>query len=218
MRRVRFVSLLALNFGFWVFLTGCGKSANTASMDAGGGELPAGPKKSAYDDARPAVLIRTSLGEISVDLDVEHAPIAVDNFLAYVGRRHYDGTIFHQVEAGYMALGGGFDADLKPRRPEFSIRNEAHHGVKNLRGTLAMARAPDEIDSATNQFFFNLADNPNLDHRDRTPGGYGYCAFGKITSGDDVLEKISATSVADQPDFPQMPTTPIVIESIRRVR
>jgi cyclophilin family peptidyl-prolyl cis-trans isomerase len=214
MRPARIVSLVALNVGFGLFLAGCG-SGTTASID---GELPDGPKKADYDDAHPAVVIRTSLGELKVELDAENAPIAVDNFLAYIGRRQYDGTIFHQVVEGYMALGGGYDSELKERRPEFPIRNEAHHGVKNVSGTIAMARAPDAIDSATNQFFLNLADNANLDHRDRTPEGYGYCVFGKVTSGDDVLGKIGSASVANQPDFPQLPTTPIVIETIRRVR
>ena len=218
MRRARFVSLLALNFAFWLFLAGCGKSASTASIEGENGELPSGPKKIEFDDERPAVLIRTSLGEISVDLDRENTPIAVDNFLAYVSRRQYDGTLFHQVEKGYMALGGGYDAKLQQRPSEIPIRNEAHHGGKNLRGTLAMARSPDAIDSATNQFFVNLADNPNLDHRDRTPEGYGYCVFGKLTAGEDVLDKIGSTAVADQPDFPQLPTASLLIESIRRVR
>jgi cyclophilin family peptidyl-prolyl cis-trans isomerase len=219
MRRIAIVSLIAINLSFCVFLGGCDKGTSvTASIDGPRGEIPQGLKKADYDEDHPTVLIRTSLGEMTVELDLEHAPIAVGNFLAYVGRRQYDGTLFHRVVEGYMALGGGYDAELKPRRAEFPIRNEAHHGVANLRGTLAMARDPEAIDSATNQFFINLADNSNLDHRDRTLEGYGYCVFGKISAGEEVLDKISAVNVADQPDFPQLPTSPIVIESIRRVR
>lgn len=218
MRPDRNVSLAAIFFAFSLFLAGCGNGGTTASIDADSGEIPQGPRKTDFDDAHPQVLIRTSLGEMTVELDPANAPIAVDNFLAYVTHRQYDGTIFHQVEDGYMALAGGYDADLKERQAEFPIRNEAHHGQKNLRGTIAMARAPEVIDSATNQFFFNLADNPNLDHQDRTPELYGYCVFGKITAGDDVLSKIGAASVADQPNFPKLPTTPIVIESVRRIR
>jgi cyclophilin family peptidyl-prolyl cis-trans isomerase len=201
-----------------LFLAGCGSGGTTASIEAERGVIPDGPKKTDFDDAHPAVQIRTNLGEMTLELDPQTAPIAVDNFLAYVARKHYDGTIFHQVETGYMALGGGYDAELKPREAEFPIRNEAHRGQKNLRGTIAMARAADVIDSATDQFFLNLADNPNLDHQDRTPEKYGYCVFGKVTAGEDVLDKIGAVSVADQPDFPKHPTTPVIIESIRRIR
>lgn len=214
----RNVSLILRNLLACLLFAGCGGAATTANIESGRGTPPEGPKRAELDDKQPQVLIRTSLGDLTVDLDVANAPIAVDNFLAYAARKHYDGTIFHQVEPGYIALGGGYDAELRPRKPQFAIRNEAHHGQKNLRGTLAMARAPDVIDSATDQFFINLADNPNLDHKDRTPEGYGYCVFGKISAGDEVLAKLEHTSVADQPDFPHLPTTPIVIESIRRIR
>lgn len=212
------VSLAMINLAFCFFLAGCGGSATTASMEVERGTLPAGPKKVEFNDQQPQALIRTSLGELTVELDVANAPIAVDNFLAYAARKHYDGTIFHQIESGYMALGGGFDAKLNQRKADFPIRNEAHHGQKNLRGTLAMARAPDSIDSATDQFFINLADNPNLDHTGRTAEGYGYCVFGRIIGGEEILAKVDQVSVADQPEFPDLPTTPVVIESIRRVR
>jgi cyclophilin family peptidyl-prolyl cis-trans isomerase len=213
----RKVSLLAINFAFGLIVAGCGKgSGTTASID--GDNPPGEMKKADFDDARPIVLLRTSLGEMKIELDPASTPIAVDNFLGYVGRGQYDGTIFHQVTAGYMALGGGYDADMKERRADFPIRNEAHRSGKNLRGTIAMARSPESIDSATNQFFLNLADNANLDHRDRTVEDYGYCTFGKVVEGLEVLDKISAVSVADQPDFAQTPTSPILIESIRRVK
>jgi peptidyl-prolyl cis-trans isomerase B (cyclophilin B) len=211
------VSLTTQNLTICLFLAGCGGPATTTSIEAERGTLPDGPKKAEFNDRQPQVQIRTSLGDLTVELDVANAPIAVDNFLAYAARKHYDGTIFHQVEAGYIALGGGIDDKLNPRKAEFPIRNEAHHGQKNLRGTLAMARAPDAIDSATDQFFINLADNPNLDHSDRTPEKYGYCVFGKVIGGEEFLSALEQVSVSDQPDFPKLPATPIVIHSIRRI-
>jgi cyclophilin family peptidyl-prolyl cis-trans isomerase len=214
----RNVSLTVINLAICLLFAGCSGSATTANTEAERGILPTGPKKAEFNDQQPQALIRTSLGDLTVELDAANAPIAVDNFLAYAARKHYDGTIFHQIEAGYIVLGGGFDAELSPRKAQFPIRNEAHHGQKNVRGTLAMARAPDAIDSATDQFFINLADNANLDHSARTPEGYGYCVFGKVVAGEDVLANLGQVSVASQPEFPNLPTTPVVIESIRRIR
>jgi peptidyl-prolyl cis-trans isomerase B (cyclophilin B) len=219
MQPVAKVSLFALIFAISFGLTGCGNSQPTSDeLESPRGELPAGPKKADYDAERPTVVAATSLGDITIELDPKAAPITVDNFLAYVNRGHYDGTVFHQVVSDYMALGGGYDTGFKERKTEFPIRNEAHNGLKNLRGSIAMARSGDAIDSATNQFFLNLADNGNLDHRDRTPENYGYCVFGKVVVGEDVLEKINQAKVVDQPDFPQMPATPIVIKTIRQIR
>jgi cyclophilin family peptidyl-prolyl cis-trans isomerase len=197
---------------FALFLAGCGKGGVPASIST------EGPTAAEMDDAHPTVVMRTSLGEMTIELDVEHAPITVQNFLDYANSKRYDGTIFHQVDAGYMALGGGYDRELHPQRAEFGIRNEAHNGQKNVRGTIAMAREADAIDSATNQFFLNLADNSQLDHKDRTPAGYGYCVFGRVTAGEDVLDRISAVAVSTREDFASMPVEPVVIESIRRSR
>jgi cyclophilin family peptidyl-prolyl cis-trans isomerase len=163
----------------------------------------------------PKAVITTSLGKITVELDMEHAPLTVHNFLTYANAKHYDQTIFHYVEPGEMLLGGGFTADLKEKAASEPIRNEAHNGVKNRRGTIAMSRSPESIDSATCQFFINLADNPKLDFRDRTPEEYGYCVFGRVVTGADVVDRIAAMPTRDQGDFVSVPVTPVVIESVR---
>jgi cyclophilin family peptidyl-prolyl cis-trans isomerase len=204
---------------------GCGSTTGdggppTASIEADGGAARADARDS--DRPRvarhPVLAIVTSLGTITVELDRAEAPLTVDNFLNYVSKNQYDDTIFHQVDRGFMALAGGFHGDMSPVPAEFPIRNEAQNGLKNLRGTIAMARPGDSIDSATSQFFFNLADNPSLDYQ---PGGlenYGYCVFGKVTAGQDVLDRIGEVSVADAVNLPNMPREPLIIESIRRVR
>src|SRR6185295_12668356 len=137
-------------------------------------------------------------------------------FLAYVNRGHYDKTLFHQVEAGFMVLGGGFDLEMQEKQTDAPIRNEAHNGLKNLRGTLAMAREFDVVDGARAQFFFNLVDNPSLDHRDRTLEDYGYCVFGKVIAGMDVVDRIGAVPVRDSDQFVKLPATQVVIESMKR--
>lgn len=218
----RIAGKLFLGLQIALFYTGCSQSGGPEAPETeadGAGVATTGPKAADMDNLHPVVQIRTSLGELTVELDGENTPIAVDNFLAYVGENFYDGLIFHQVDAGYMALAGGYDAQLKPREPRFPVRNEAHKSAKNTRGTLAMARDPSEIDSVTSQFFINLADNTNLDHQNRDdPAAYGYCVFGKVTEGQDVLDKISAVSVAERDGMPNVPEPAVVIESIRRVR
>ena len=213
---------------------GCGSSGDggppAASIEADGssGATDGRPKVTRH----PVVVITTSLGAITVELDRLETPLTVDNFLDYVGKNHYDDTIFHQVDRGFMVLAGGYHSNLSPIPAEFPIRNEAQEGRKNLRGTIAMARLGDSVDSATSQFFFNLSDNPALDYQ---PGGlenYGYCAFGKVTAGLDVLDRIASVAVADSvhpqngqrnagasvQQWPNMPREPVIIESIRRVR
>jgi cyclophilin family peptidyl-prolyl cis-trans isomerase len=165
----------------------------------------------------PSVVIATSLGKITVELDRVRAPLTVDNFLNYVAEKRYDRTIFHQVEAGSMALAGGYGADLREISADFPIRNEAHSGLKNLRGTIAMARPADSIDGATSQFFFNLVDSPTLDYQADSIDGYGYAVFGRVTAGLEVLDKIASVEVVDNEYFPQTPRAQVVIESIRRL-
>ena len=164
------------------------------------------------------VVIETSLGSITVRLDAEKAPLTVDNFLSYVEEGHYDQTIFHQVLEGQGIVGGGFTVDLTEKPTRTAIRNEAHNGLKNLSGTIAMVRQPDRIDSATSQCFFNLADNPELDHQDRTLAGYGYCVFGKVTKGLSVLEKIGQVGVSISDQFEALPVETVMINSIQRIR
>ena len=175
-------------------------------------------------NVNPRVELKTSQGVVVIELDREHAPKTVDNFLAYVKSGFYDGTIFHRVIPGFMVQGGGFTADMKQKPTQPPIRNEAANGLKNLRGTVAMARTG-QVDSATAQFFINLVDNGFLDHRDSTPGGFGYCVFGHVIEGMDVVDAIAATPtetkmVKDprsgrQFPFRDVPTRTILIESAK---
>ncbi len=211
-------------------LAGCNrggdeKTAPAAAIGGPGGASPATggnqgavPAKSASDPKHPVVLIETGLGNITVQLDGDKAPLAVSNFLSYVRVGHYDQTIIHQVYKGQGFLAGGYDTNLAEKKPHTPIRNEADNGLKNRRGTIAMVRFPDAIDSATCQFFINVADNPALDYRDRTPAGYGYCVFGEVIEGLDVVDKIGSAKVHDTKDFERTPEQPIVVKSIRQVR
>ena len=166
--------------------------------------------------ANPKVLMKTSKGDITLELFADKAPITVKNFLSYVDDHFYDGTIFHRVIKGFMIQGGGLTADFhsKPTKP--SIKNEATNGLKNKRGTVAMARMPD-INSATCQFFINHADNPFLDHRDNTPEGYGYAVFGKVIEGMDVVDAIANVKTMTKHGRRDVPRETITIISIRRL-
>ena len=203
---------------------GCGGGSDspdaTASIPGSGAgdTAKSNPAAPAGDPLRPVVAFETSLGTIKVRLDGENARLTVSNFLSYVDGRHYDETIFHQVYQGQGVVGGGYTVNFeeKPVRPP--VRNEADNGLRNRRGTIAMLRSVDAIDSAQAQFFFNLADNAALDHKDRTPEGYGYCVFGEVVEGLDVLDKIGATQVTDNEQFDHTPVQPIVIRTARRVR
>jgi peptidyl-prolyl cis-trans isomerase B (cyclophilin B) len=130
----------------------------------------------------------------------------------------YDQTIFHQVYKDQAVLAGGYTANLTEIPARTPVSNQAHNGLKNLRGTIAILRQPDVIDSATSQFFINVADNPALDYRDRTPEGYGYCVFGEVINGMEVVDKIANTEVKDTDKFDRTPVQPVVVKSIRRVK
>lgn len=167
--------------------------------------------------AAERVVIETSRGEITLELDGVKAPESVKNFLAYVDAGHYDGTIFHRVIEGFMIQGGGYTADLqtKPTRPP--IRNEADNGLLNRRGTIAMARTS-VVDSATSQFFINLADNAFLDHRGKDPRSYGYAVFGRVVSGMDVVDSLGKMkTVSKNTLFQNLPEEAAVIRHIRRM-
>ena len=135
------------------------------------------------------VRFETSKGAITIELDAAGAPKTVENFLRYVDAGHYDGTIFHRVIPGFMAQGGGYDASYEKKPTQPPVENEASASAKNVRGTVAMARTSDPH-SATAQFFVNVADNASLDHSGKTPTGFGYCVFGRVTSGMDVVDAI----------------------------
>jgi peptidyl-prolyl cis-trans isomerase A (cyclophilin A) len=160
------------------------------------------------------VEIQTSKGTIRVELDAEHAPVTVQNFLAYADEGFYDGTIFHRVIDGFMIQGGGFTSDMaqKPTKPP--IKNEASNGVQNRRGTLAMARTS-VVDSATAQFFINLADNDFLNHGTRD---FGYAVFGRVVNGMDVVDAIAKVPTGRKGGHEAVPNDPVVIQSIKRVR
>jgi len=163
-------------------------------------------------ETSPKVLMKTTKGDITLELYPDKAPITVENFLEYVDNKFYDGTIFHRVIEDFMIQGGGYTEDFteKPSRP--AIKNEADNGLKNKRGTIAMART-NEPHSASNQFFINHVDNSSLDHTAKTEEGYGYCVFGKVTQGMDVVDAIAAVPT-DQYDAPK---ETIKIISVRRI-
>ena len=168
---------------------------------------------SAADAQAPSkVQIKTSLGDITVELYADKAPKSVENFLAYAKSGFYDGTIFHRVIADFMIQGGGFTPDLRQKKTRAPVVNESKNGLSNLRGTIAMARTADP-NSATAQFFINTVDNPRLDYAgDANPG---YCVFGKVTAGLDVVDKIRALPTGAQGPFrSDVPTTPVIIEKV----
>jgi len=165
--------------------------------------------------ANPQVELKTSMGAIVVELYPDKAPLTVGNFLQYVKSGFYDGTLFHRVIPGFMIQGGGFTADFvqKPTRPP--VKNEAGNGLKNEPGTIAMARTPDPH-SATAQFFINVANNESLNFRFPTQEGYGYCVFGKVVKGMDVVNRIVKVPTGPGPaPHANVPRKPVVIESAR---
>jgi cyclophilin family peptidyl-prolyl cis-trans isomerase len=157
------------------------------------------------------VKLETSLGVIKVELYPDKAPVTVKNFLAYVNEGHYDGLIFHRVIRGFMVQGGGFTKEMKERGSKYPpIKNEADNGLSNDRGTLAMARTS-VVDSATAQFFINVVNNDSLNHRSKTPQGYGYAVFGKVVEGMDVVDKIRAVPTGKSGMFQDVPLQPVTI-------
>lgn len=165
--------------------------------------------------ANPKVVIKTSKGEIEVELFEDKAPISVKNFLSYADKGHYKGTIFHRVMDGFMIQGGGMDKDMKEKSTSAPIKNEADNGLKNEVGTLAMART-NEVDSATSQFFINVVDNPALDHTSKDARGYGYAVFGKVIKGMPVVNQIKAVKTGSRFPHENVPVEPVVILDITR--
>jgi len=163
------------------------------------------------------VVMETSKGTIEIELDGEKAPISTENFLKYVDGKHYDGTIFHRVIPGFMVQGGGMDEKMNEKKSGEPIKNEAGNGLKNARGTLAMART-NVVDSATAQFFINTVDNDFLNHRDTSPRGFGYAVFGKVTKGMDVVDKIAGVKTDTKGMHENVPVEPVVIKSVKRLK
>jgi cyclophilin family peptidyl-prolyl cis-trans isomerase len=204
---------------------GCGattdspKAVDDKSPSASSNSVAAPTAAKNIDRMHPVVRVETNMGSFTLRLDAENARGTVQNFLNYVNEGFYTDTIFHYVASDKMVLGGGYTADYQLKPNHGSLRNEAHNGGKNLRGTIAMARDPALVDSANSQFFINLEDAPQRDYKGDTPDAYGYCVFGEVTAGLDVLEKISRAATSDLSakggDLSATPRTPVVISSMK---
>jgi cyclophilin family peptidyl-prolyl cis-trans isomerase len=163
------------------------------------------------------ITIETSLGTITAELYPEKAPATVSNILAYVDEHYYDNTIFHRVIDGFMIQGGGFTKEMQQKPTKAPVKNEADNGLSNTRGTLAMARTM-IVDSATSQFFINLEDRnaAHLDFKSKTDMGWGYCVFGKVSEGMDIVDKIAKVETGFSGRHQNVPVEPVIIKSIRR--
>lgn len=196
--------------------------AETAKTEVAKTDAPKTDKKSEKKETAKAgakkmttVVIETSLGNIEVELNSEKAPISTENFLKYVDKKHYDGTIFHRVISNFMIQGGGMTEKMDEKKSDAPIKNEAANGLKNDRGTIAMARTS-VVDSATAQFFINVQDNDFLNHKAPNPRDFGYAVFGKVTAGMDVVDKIKAVPTGNFSGMQDVPKTPVVMKSVRR--
>jgi peptidyl-prolyl cis-trans isomerase B (cyclophilin B) len=166
-------------------------------------------KKSVAEN--PVVVMKTSMGDIQIELYPDQAPITVENFLSYVREGYYDGLIFHRVISNFMIQGGGFTPDMVQKKTKSPIKNEADNGLKNDRGTIAMARTQ-VVDSATSQFFINVVNNSSLNHRDKTTRGYGYCVFGKVIEGLGTVDKIRNVRTTTKGHHRDVPSDPVLIK------
>jgi len=163
----------------------------------------------------PSVLMKTSMGEIEIELFQDKAPLTVVNFLSYVDKGFYNGTVFHRVIVDFMIQGGGFTPGMKEKKTSLPVKNEADNRIQNTTGTVAMARTAD-VHSATAQFFINVGNNSFLDYKSSTSDGYGYCVFGKVTKGMDVVNKIRSVKTKSVGYFEDVPVADIVIQSVKR--
>ena len=186
------------NFAIWTGLAVC-----TLAISA----------SNAPQENNPLVIMETSMGPIKIELYSEKAPVTVKNFIDYVEAKHYDGVIFHRVIPNFMIQGGGFEPGMKERKTKPPIVNEAKNGLENKRGTLAMARTP-EPNSASSQFFINVADNALLD-KSRSRDGVGYCVFGKVIDGMDVVDKIKAVKTGRVGPHGDVPEEDVLIKSAK---
>jgi peptidyl-prolyl cis-trans isomerase B (cyclophilin B) len=167
-------------------------------------------------DQNPQVVLETSMGNITIELFKEKAPITVKNFLGYVKDGFYDGLIFHRVIKDFMVQGGGMSESLEQKKPKFAIKNEATNGLSNTRGTLAMARTG-VVDSATSQFLINTVDNLFLNHKGKQPDSFGYCVFGQVVEGMDVVDKIREVKTGNKAGHSDVPVEPVFITSARLI-
>lgn len=196
----------------WAFFMVTACSAEKASIDQSSmAELDVNPAVANVD-----VVIVTNLGDITLSLNAEQAPISVANFLSYVDSGFYQQTIFHRVIDNFMIQGGGFDAAMKKKTTQAPINNEADNGLLNATGTIAMART-NAPHSATSQFFINVNDNAFLNHRGKNAAGWGYAVFGQVTAGMDVVNSIKSVPTGRLNGMGDVPNTPIIIERISRI-
>lgn len=164
-------------------------------------------------ETNPVVLLETSLGDITLELNADKAPITVANFLAYAQDGFYDGTVFHRVIENFMIQGGGLTAEMKEKKGGKPIKNEADNGLSNQRGTVAMARTQ-VVDSATSQFFINTVDNNFLDHRGSSAQTYGYAVFGKVKDGMETVDAIRKVATGNRGPHQDVPLEPVVINKV----
>lgn len=162
----------------------------------------------------PVVNVSTNKGDIRIELDADKAPISTQNFLDYVNAGHYDGLIFHRVIPGFMIQGGGFDSGMSQRKTSAPIKNEAGNGLKNVIGSIAMART-NVVDSATAQFFINVKDNDFLNHKNTSSDGYGYAVFGQVIMGMDVVQAIEKVKTANRGMHQDVPVEAVIINSAK---
>jgi cyclophilin family peptidyl-prolyl cis-trans isomerase len=177
-------------------------------------QTPAAPPTPA--PGNPVAVISTSLGDITVELFKDKAPVSVENFLGYVSDHFYEGTIFHRVVKNFMIQGGGYTPQFVEKATRDPIQNEANNGLRNLRGTLAMARRS-SLRSATSQFYINVADNRDLDHTGFTPRDFGYAVFGRVLSGMDVVDRIASVATHTAADMDDVPVEAVMIKGIREL-
>ena len=197
------------------------QDADAAPADAPAPEVPAATALSTEQpdqpptQEQPMVILKTTLGDITIKLFPDKAPITVANFLAYVDSGHYNGTVFHRVIDGFMIQGGGFNRWMLQKPTQAPIKNEAANGLQNKRGTIAMARTS-VVDSATSQFFINVVDNAFLDFKSPDPRGFGYCVFGEVVSGMDVVDQIKAVRTGVKNGMADVPLQTVEILSAER--
>jgi cyclophilin family peptidyl-prolyl cis-trans isomerase len=183
---------------------------------AGAVQQPAAPTTPEPAPGNPVVVIGTTLGDVTVELFKDKAPVSVENFLQYAREGFYEGTIFHRIERGFVVQGGGYLPELVEKSTRPPIQNEATNGLRNVRGTIAMARRR-ALRSATSQFYFNLSDNVQLDHRGYAPDDFGYAVFGRVISGMDVVDRIGKVETQTVGDFEGVPVDPVLIKAVRIV-
>jgi peptidyl-prolyl cis-trans isomerase B (cyclophilin B) len=159
------------------------------------------------------IMLQTNLGNITLELDVKNTPVTAENFLFYAKNGFYEGTIFHRVMNGFMIQGGGFDTDMRQKQADASIKNEANKGQLNKRGTIAMARTSDPH-SASAQFFINVVDNDFLNFTSESTNGWGYCVFGKVTDGMDIVDKIKKVAITNRSGHQNVPIDNVIIEKV----